>query len=102
MTSNPVPSLNNGSSTYEYDDLELDDESEVLPTSGNINDIISPNNPWLDSVFDFGDDSCYAELQATAPNLGQVYKNFGKPGSGLLKYNAGFFWLRLPKPNQGT
>ena len=96
MTSSPIPLL-----TYEYDDVELREDFSSISSSDNINDIISPNNTWLDNTVDFGDDSFYAQLEATTPNLGQVYKDFGKPGSRLSTYNAGFFWLRLPKPNQG-
>lgn len=88
-------------SAYTYDDVELSEGSSSWDSSDNINDIISPNNNWLDSTVDFDDDSFYAELQATASNLGQVYKDFGKPGSSLLDYNAGFFWLSLPRPDPG-
>ncbi len=96
MTSSPVPS-----STYKHDDVELSEDLSSWGSSDNINDIISPNNTWLDSSDDVGDDSFYAQLETTASNLRQIYKDFGKPGSSLLEYNAGFFWLSLPKPDQG-
>lgn len=96
MTSSRVPST-----AYSYDDVELSEDVISWDSSGNINDVISPNNTWLDNTVDFDDDDFYAQLEATTSNLGQVYKDFGKPRSSLLEYNAGFFWLRLPKPDQG-
>ena len=96
MTSSLVPS-----STYKHDEVELREDLSSWDSSDNIKMILSPNNTWLDNTVDFGDDSFYALLKATASKLGQVYRDFGKPGSSLLEYNAGFFWLRLPRPDQG-
>lgn len=90
------------STAYRYDDVEFSEDVSYWDSSGNINDAISPNNTWLDNTVDFDDDAFYAQLEATRSNLGQVYKDFGKPRSSLLEYNAGFFWLSLPKPDQGT
>ena len=103
MTSNPVPSLDNNSLAYEFDDLdlELDERLKTWASWLNINDVISPDQAWRTTAADFDDDSFYAELRAIAPNVGQVYRDFGKPRSKLWKkYDAGFFWLRLPKPNR--
>ena len=101
MTSSPVPTSNNDSSAYEFDDLELDGKLETWASWLNINDVIDPDQTWRTTAPDFDDDSFYNELRDIAPNVGQVYKDMGKPGSKLRKYNAGFFWLRLPKPSRG-
>lgn len=101
MASSPVLSLNDTPSAYEYDDVEFNEDLEFWHSSDNINDIISPNNEWLDNVTDLDNDLFYAELQAAASRLGQVYKHFSKPWYELLGYNAGFFWLRLPEPSLG-
>ena len=101
MASSLVATLDNSSSAYEFDDLELDERLKPWASWRNINDVITPDQTWRTTAADFDNDSFYAELRAIAPNVGQVYKDFGKPGSKLWKYDAGFFWLRLPKPNRG-
>ena len=103
MTSIPVSSLDNISSSYEFDDLELNEKLKTWASWLNINDVISPDpdQTWRTTAAVFDNDLFYTELRAIAPNVGQVYKDFGNPGSKLRKYDAGFFWLRLPKPNRG-
>ena len=100
MTSSPVPTLDNISSAYNFDDLELDDKLKTWKPWCNINDVITTNQTWRTPAADSDDDSFYAEL-AIAPKVAQVYKDLGKSKSKLRKYHAGFFWLRLPKPNRG-
>ena len=101
MTSSPVPTLDNSSSAYGFDDLELDDKLKIWKSWRDINDVITPDQTWRTIAADFNHDPFYAKLRAIASNVGQVYKDFGKPGSKVRKYDAGFFWLRLSKPNRG-
>lgn len=95
------PSLN-----YRYDEIEsvafhLDSVHLHLDSEYNVNEIIEPDPPISISDADHRHDLIREKLQATDPGLVQLYQSLDEYGSGLRKYDAGFFWLRLPKPSNG-
>ena len=93
-------SRRNASFRYRY--YEFEDLPFYLDPEYNVNVIIDPDPTGTSFAVDYKNDLILEKLQTVDPELGQLYQSFGKPGSGLWKHNAGFFWLRLPEPGNGT
>lgn len=95
-----MTSTKEASFRYRYDEIES------LPfwvdADANINDCIDPDPTGASFAVDYQHDLIYEKLHTLDAELGQLYQSLGKVGSELSKYDAGFFWLRLPEPNNGT
>ena len=85
---------------YHYDEIE--DLPFWIHPDANVNDIITPDPTGASYTVDYQHDVIHEKLQTIDPELGQLYRSLGKPGSRLRKHDAGFFWLRLPEPNSGN
>lgn len=87
---------------FRYRYYEIEDLPFILDSEYNVNVIIDPDPTGASFAVDYENDLIFEKLQTVDPELGQLYQSFGKPGSGLWKHDAGFFWLRLPEPSKGT
>ena len=94
-------SANKASFRYPYDEIE-DLPFWIRPDEENVNNLIDPDPTGASSAVDDQHDFIYEKLHTIDPELGQLYRSLGEPGTGLRKHDAGFFWLRLPEPTKGT
>ena len=88
-------------SSYQHDLLEPNWRLSRTESSQNINDAITPDPSGSSYAVDYQHDRVLDRIEAIDPELGRIYRHFKRPGSRLRRHNAGFFWLRLPKPNAG-
>ena len=89
------------SPSYQHDLIRPNEKLKWIFSSKNINVAITPDPSGLSYAVNYNQDHVLNRIQAINPELGQVYKHLRKLRSGLQTYSAGFFWLRLPKPNSG-
>ena len=85
------------------DEIDLDDRGLwYLNPYHYISAYINPDIAAPNGVLDQEAGCFYNSLLAVKHNLAKVYGDLKEQVYGLEDYDAGFFWLRLPKPSHGT